>query len=71
MVLGDHAQEVIKEMRPLALGQAVDVLDVVTNGEDALPAGDRVGADDWVLGGELVAHIKRRAPGFGVNSLNC
>lgn len=50
MVLVDKVQEPVEQLCALLLSQAIDVLDVTANREDALPASDRVGADDWVDG---------------------
>jgi hypothetical protein len=61
MVLSNHAEEFIKEVRALTLSQVVNVLDVMAKGKDGLPASDWVGADDWVLGGELGTNIQRRS----------
>lgn len=66
VVLGDHAEELVHEVGALVFGQAIDVLDVVADGEDGLPAGDGVGADDGVLGGELVADVEWGSTGLSV-----
>lgn len=53
-------------MTRLALSQAIDVLNVVTDSEDCLPAGDRVSADNGMLGRELAANVERVAALFFV-----
>jgi len=57
VVLVDEIQEPAQQLRALLLGHAVDVLDVATNGEDALPASDRVCTDDGMNRLELRADI--------------
>lgn len=57
MVAVDKVQEPLKQLGALLLGQAIDVLDVSANGEDALPPGDGVRSDDWVDGLELGADV--------------
>jgi hypothetical protein len=57
MVLGDHSQEFIQEVRALALGQAIDVLHVMPNCEHGFPSCDGVGTNNGVLGGEFIADI--------------
>ena len=66
MILGDHTEELVEEVGGLVLGQAVDVLDVVADSEDGLPACNWVGADDWVLGGELIADVQWGTTGLSV-----
>lgn len=66
MVLCDHTEELVEKVGGLVLSQAVDVLDVVADSEDGLPAGNGVGADNWVLGRELVANIQWGTTGLGV-----
>jgi hypothetical protein len=66
MVLGDHTEELVEKMGRLVLSQAVDVLDVVADSEDGLPACNWVGADDWVLGREFIADVKWGATRFSV-----
>ena len=61
VVLSDHSKEFIEEVGALALGKTVNVLHMVTNGKDCLPAGYWVGADNWVYSGKLVADIEWRA----------
>jgi hypothetical protein len=58
MVLSNHTEELIEEMGALALSQAVNVLDMVANSEDGLPASDWVGADNRVLRGEFTTNIE-------------
>jgi hypothetical protein len=66
MVLSDHTEELIEQVGGLVLGQAVDVLDVVANSKDGLPASDGIGADDWVLSGEFIADVEWGAAGLSV-----
>lgn len=58
MILRDHAEKFVEEMRALALSQAIDVLDVVTDRKDSFPASNRVGTNNWMLRGELSANIE-------------
>lgn len=57
MVLRDQVDKPPEEVLRLVLAQPVDLLHVVTDGEDALPPGDRVGPDHGVDGLEELAHI--------------
>jgi hypothetical protein len=57
VVLVNEIQEPGKELGALFLRQAVDVLDVSADREDALPAGDRVGANDGMDSLELGADV--------------
>src|SRR4051812_20822128 len=57
MVAIDQVQEPAEEFCALLVGHAVDVFDVATDGEDALPPSDRVGADDRVYGLELGSDV--------------
>lgn len=57
MILVDEVEEPVEEMLALILGHTVDVLDMATNREDALPTGDRVGADNGVDSLELAADV--------------
>lgn len=61
MILSDHAQELIEKVVALSLSKAIDMLNVVADGEDGLPAGNGVGADDGVHSGELSTDIVRGA----------
>jgi hypothetical protein len=63
VVLSDHAEEFSKEVRALTLREAVNVLDVMAEGKDGLPSSDWVGANDWMLGGELGTNIQWRSTG--------
>jgi len=58
MVLSDHTEELIEEMIGFTLGETIDMLYMMANSEDSLPSGNRVGADDWVLSGELLADVE-------------
>jgi len=66
MILSNHAEELVQQVRGLVLGQAIDVLDVMTDSKDGLPASDGVGADNWVLSGELITNVEWGATGLGV-----
>lgn len=48
-------------MAALLLGDTVDLLYVGADSEDTLPTGDRVGADDRVLGDKLFSNVLRRS----------
>jgi hypothetical protein len=61
VVLSNHAEEFSKEVRALTLSEAVNVLNVMAEGKDGLPASDWVGPNDWVLGGELGTNIQWRS----------
>jgi hypothetical protein len=66
MVFSNHTEELIEQVRRLILSQAINVLNVVANSEDGLPASDWVGADNWVLGGEFIADVEWGATRLGV-----
>jgi len=66
MVLSDHTEELVEKVGGLVLSQSVDMLNVVADSEDSLPACNGIGADNWVLGRELVTNIQWRATGLGV-----
>ena len=58
VILVNDTQKLIKQMRTFALFQAVDILNVMPNGEYALPARNRVGAYNRVSGGKFGAGMK-------------
>lgn len=49
VVLDDEVDEPVEEVARLVVGEALDALDVVADGEDALPARHGVRADDGVV----------------------
>jgi hypothetical protein len=57
VVLDDKLHEPAQEVRRLLIAEAVDLLHVVADGEDGLPAGDGVRADDGVDGLEKLADV--------------
>lgn len=61
MVLLQQVKEPVQKVLALLGRDAVDVLNVPTNGEDALPAGDGVRPDDGVDGLEDAADVARVA----------
>ena len=65
MVLGDHTEELIKQVRALAIGQTVDVLNMMADSEDGLPSSDGIGANNGVYGGELTTNVL----GLGVSKV--
>jgi hypothetical protein len=64
VVLVDQVYEPIKQVLALFGCEAVDMLHMSAHGEDTLPAGDRVGANDGVNSLELNPNILRSAAGF-------
>jgi hypothetical protein len=79
MVLGDHTEELIKQVSALTISQTVDVLHVMADSEDGFPSSHGVSANNRMLGGELAANVlgfgrkqssisrrKRRLPTFGL-----
>lgn len=58
MVLSDHTKELVQEVGGLVLGQAVDVLDMVTESKEGLPASDGVGANNRVLSRQLTTNVQ-------------
>ena len=60
-----EAHEPVEEMPGLVIGEPVDLGHVVADGEDALPARHRVGADDRVDGLEDLADILGRTALLG------
>ena len=67
MVLGDHTEELIKQVSALTISQTVDVLDMMANSENGLPSSHRISANNRVLGGELAANVL----GSGVSKVRC
>jgi hypothetical protein len=67
MVLGDHTEELIKQVSALTISQTIDVLDMMTNSENGLPSSHGVSANNRVLGGELAANVL----GWGVSKFRC
>lgn len=63
MVFYDKVYKLIEEMATLPCGQAVDVVDVGTNSENALPSSHGIGAHDRVDGGEFTSDVLRRSSG--------
>lgn len=61
VVLVNQVQKPVQQLGTLLLGQTVDVPDVPTDGEDALPTRHRVRPHDRVNGLELGADILWRA----------
>ena len=61
MILHDEIGEPVEEMLRLFLGKPVDLLYVVTDGEDTLPAANGVGADDRMDRFEDVTDVLGRA----------
>jgi hypothetical protein len=67
MIIHHKSQEPIQYPFALSLSQVVDFLHVVPESEDALPAGDGVGAHDGMDGFEDFADVFRGAAGFRVD----
>lgn len=61
VVFRDEPHKVVKQVSALQLRQAIDMLYMMPNGEDAFPAGDRIGPHDRVLSGEDRSDILRGA----------
>ena len=61
VVLVDQLQEPAQQMLALCLRHAIDMFHVGANGEDGLPASDRVCTNDWVDCLELGTHIQGTA----------
>ena len=57
VVLHNQLNKPIQKVLALLLAQAMNALHVVADGEDGLPARDRVGADDGVHGVERLADV--------------
>lgn len=66
MVLIYQLQEPVKQFPALLLAETINVLDMPSDREYTLPAGDRVGTDDGMDSFELWTNILRRTPFFGV-----
>lgn len=66
MVLVDQVEEPLQEMVALLLCHAIDVPHMTSDGEDALPPSDRVGADDWVDRLEVESDVLWCATGLAV-----
>lgn len=66
MVLDDQLDKPIQSTSALFLGQPINLLHVVTYGEDGLPTSDWIGADNGVLCSQIRAHIFRRSTWFAV-----
>lgn len=67
VVVDQQLGEPLQQRLGLELGHVVDVRQVAADGEDGLPARDRVGAHDGVDGGQLLAHVEGRAAGLVVD----
>lgn len=59
MSIVDKIQEPLKQLLALFVSKAVDVLNVATDREDALPSSDGVGSNNGVNGLELSAYVLR------------
>jgi hypothetical protein len=57
VVLCDELHEPIERFGAFFLGEAVDVLHVVADCEDELPARDGIGTNHWMYGAEACANI--------------
>jgi len=66
VVLIDKVQEPGQQLGAFFVSQAVDVLDVPSDGEDALPARNRIGAHDGVDGLEVGSDVLGGATGLVV-----
>lgn len=66
VVLVDQVEEPLQEMVALLLCHSVDVPHMPSDGEDALPPGDRVGADDRVDRLEVESDVLWCATGLAV-----
>lgn len=66
VVLEDQVQKPIHQGLGFGGGHVVDVADVLPDGIHRLPPSDRIGADDWVCGGEVLADVKWGAARGGV-----
>lgn len=59
MAIVDKIQEPLQQLLALFISQAVDVPNVATDGEDALPSSDGVGSNNGVDSLELSADVFR------------
>jgi hypothetical protein len=50
VIFDNETDKPLKKMATFLFSDTVDLLNVCADGEDTLPAGNRVGADDGVLG---------------------
>lgn len=66
MILGNHPEKLIKEVRGLVLSHSFDALDVVSDGEYALPSSHWVGSNNGMSCEKFFADVERRAARFGV-----
>lgn len=66
VVVDNQTDEPLQQVVTLFFGQSINLADVVTDGEDTLPAGHGVGADDRVDGRQVVADVVGAASRFGV-----
>ena len=57
VVIDEQSHEPVEQRLTLQLSHVVDLPDVVSDGENALPAGDGVGADHGVDGLEKLADV--------------
>lgn len=64
VVLSNGIIEPLEQVLALFLSDSVDVANMGADREDALPASDRVGADDGVDGLQLTADILGRTTGL-------
>ncbi len=59
MILNNQLREPVQKMLALSLANFVDPLCMMTNGVNAFPARNRIRADDWVDGSEILANVLR------------
>jgi hypothetical protein len=61
VILNDHLDEPVEQVLAFPLCHVVDVRNVTSHGEDALPSGDGIRADDWMYRFKRVANIVGRS----------
>jgi hypothetical protein len=57
MLFNDQLQEPIEKALALIWRHIIDTFSVVANSKKTLPARDRVGADNWMVGRERIAYV--------------
>jgi hypothetical protein len=67
VIINNEPHKPVKQSLAFSFCEPVDVLHVMPDGEDGLPACDGVGANDRVHGDEFFADIFGSPAGFGVD----
>jgi hypothetical protein len=67
VIINNEPDEPVKQCLALPFCEPVDVLHVMPDGENRLPAGDGIGTNNGVHGDEFFADVFGGPAGFGVD----